>query len=85
MSSDAPAINGASQRHERPASDPHAHEHSEDQLIMHLERDQIVAETSKPVPRAALSSRAIASLWALRVFVVIVSVMVIYTFLEQLH
>jgi hypothetical protein len=57
----------------------------DDQMIMHLERDQIVAETSRPVPRAALSSRATASLWALRVFVVIVSLMVIYTFFEQLH
>jgi hypothetical protein len=60
-------------------------ERFEDQLIMHLERDQFVAETSRPVPRAALSSRAIAGLWALRVFVVLVSLMVIYTFVDQLH
>jgi len=37
------------------------------------------------VPRAPLSARARAGLWALRVFVVIVSLMVIYTFAEQLH
>jgi len=60
-------------------------ERFEDELIMHLERDQFVTETAKPVPRAVLSARATAGLWALRVFVVIVSAMVIYTFIEQLH
>ncbi len=60
-------------------------ERFEDELIMHLERDQFVAETSRPVPRAALSARAQAGLWALRVFVVLVGLMVIYTFVEQLH
>jgi hypothetical protein len=62
-----------------------AQERAEDELIMHLERDQFVAETSRPVPRAPLSARTSAGLWALRVFVVIVSLMVIYTFFEQLH
>ena len=52
---------------------------------MSLERDQLVAETSRPVPRAELSARALAGLWALRVFVVIVSAMVIYTFFAQLQ
>ncbi len=60
-------------------------ERFEDELIMHLERDQFVAETSRPVPRAALSARATAGLWALRVFVVLVSLMVVYTFIDQLH
>jgi hypothetical protein len=60
-------------------------ERFEDELIMHLERDQFVAETSRPVPRAVLSARATAGLWALRIFVVIVSLMVIYTFIDQLH
>jgi hypothetical protein len=62
-----------------------AQERAEDQLIMHLERDQFVAETSRPVPRAPLSARATVGLWALRVFVIVVSLMVIYTFVEQLH
>jgi hypothetical protein len=44
-----------------------------------------VAETSRPVPRAALSARATAGLWALRVFVVLVGLMVVYTFFYQLH
>jgi len=59
-------------------------ERLEDELIMHLERDQFVAETSRPVARAQLSTRAVAGLWALRVFVVLVSAMVIYTFAAQL-
>ena len=60
-------------------------ERFEDELIMDLERDQFVAATSRPVPRALLGARATASLWALRVFVVLVSLMVIYTFIAQLH
>ena len=52
---------------------------------MHLERGQLVTETSRPVPRAALGARAVAALWALRVFVVLVSLMVIYTFVDQLR
>jgi hypothetical protein len=60
-------------------------ERFEDKLVMHLERGQFAAETSRPVPRAALSARAAAGLWALRVFAVLVSLMVIYTFIDQLH
>jgi hypothetical protein len=60
-------------------------ERFEDELIMDLERDQFVAETSRPVPRATLGPRATAALWALRVFVVLVSLMVIYTFIHQLR
>jgi hypothetical protein len=60
-------------------------ERFEDELIMDLERDQFVAETSRPVPRAVLSAPVTAGLWVLRVFVVIVSLMVIYTFIDQLH
>ena len=57
----------------------------EDELIMYLERDQYVADTSVPVPRAALGPATLRALWALRVFVVIVSVMVIITFIASLH
>ena len=60
-------------------------ERFEDELIMHLERDQFVAETARPVPRARLGARATAGLWVLRAFVVLVSAMVIYTFISQLH
>lgn len=53
-------------------------------MVMHLERDQLVAATNEPVPRARLSARVKIGLWALRVFVVVVSVMVIYTFIARL-
>ena len=52
---------------------------------IHLERGQLVTETSRPVPRAALSARAAAGLWALRAFALLVSLMVIYTFIGQLR
>jgi hypothetical protein len=58
---------------------------AKDELVMHLERSQFVAATSRPIPRAALSARQTAGLWALRVFVILVSAMVIYTFIDQLH
>jgi len=67
-----------------PEASLQSQERYEDELIMDLERDQFVAETARPVPRASLGSRATAALWALRVFVVVVSAMVIYTFVAQL-
>jgi hypothetical protein len=56
-----------------------------EELVMHLERDQLVEETERPVPRAELSLRATAGLWLLRAFAVIVGLMVVYTFFAQLH
>lgn len=53
-------------------------------LPNYLEADQLAAETSRPVPRAELSRQAVMGLWALRVFVVIASAMVIYVFIDQL-
>jgi hypothetical protein len=57
----------------------------EEQLIMHLEPDQFVAATAEPVAPAPLGARAKALLWALRIFVVLVSIMVTYTFVDRLH
>ncbi len=71
---------GQGARHGEP--DPQEHE---DEPAGHLQRGQFVAETSRPVPRAALSARATAGLWALRVFVILVSLMVIYAFIDQLR
>jgi hypothetical protein len=65
--------------------DLQSEERLEDELIMHLERDQFVAATSRPVPQARLGAPAIAALLALRLFVVLVSLMVLYTFIDQLH
>jgi hypothetical protein len=42
-----------------------------------------VTETSLPVPRAAVSAFVASGLWALRAFAVLVSLMVIYTFISQ--
>ena len=56
----------------------------DEELVMHLERDQLVAETDRPVPRAELGPGITAFLWALRVFVVIGAIMVAYTFIESL-
>ena len=53
-------------------------------MVMHLERDQLVAATEAPVPRARLSRRVNIGLWGLRVFVMIVGAMVIYTFIARL-
>jgi hypothetical protein len=83
MKTAALPIDGIVYRPEERNSPPR--EPLEDELIMHLERDQFVVETSRPVPRAPLGARASIGLWALRVFVVVVSVMVIYTFVDQLH
>jgi hypothetical protein len=68
-----------------PEASLQSQERYEDELIMDLERDQFVAETARPVPRAALGPRATTAMWALRVFVVLVSAMVIYTFVAQLQ
>jgi hypothetical protein len=78
-------MNYACQNSGVPEQDLQPPERSQDEQVMHLERDQLVAETSRPVPRAALNARAAAGLWALRVFAVLVSLMVIYTFIDQLH
>jgi hypothetical protein len=56
----------------------------EQELVEFLERDQLNAGTSRPVPRLALSRRMSVGLWALRTFAIIVSAMVIYTFVSQL-
>jgi hypothetical protein len=59
-------------------------ESEQQDLVMFLERDQLVIDTTRPVARRALTRRMGRSLWALRVFVVVVSAMVIYTFVSQL-
>jgi hypothetical protein len=49
-----------------------------------LEHGQLVTERSRPVPPAVLSARVKFGLSALRVFVILVSLMVIWTFIGQL-
>jgi hypothetical protein len=78
-------MNDALQGSGVPQRDRQPPQRFEDEQVMHLERDQLVTETSRPLPRAALSARAAAGLWALRAFAVLVSLMVIYTFIDQLR
>lgn len=56
----------------------------EEETIMFLERDQLVSGRRVHVPPADLGLTAQAALWALRIFVLVVSAMVIYTFIAQL-
>ena len=63
---------------------PHATDPADQELVMFLERDQLMADTSIPLPRATLSNRAKTGLWALRIFVILISIMVIYTFAANL-
>ena len=55
-----------------------------EELIEYLESDQLVTERSRPVGRRGLSPPVGALLLALRVFVIVVGVMVIYTFFAHL-
>jgi hypothetical protein len=64
-------------------STPHNNERDQE-LVVFLEHDQLAADTSIPVPRARLSRRASTGLWALRLFVILVGVMVTYTFAANL-
>lgn len=52
--------------------------------LEHLEPEQLSVHIRRPVPRARLSSRVQAGLWVLRVFVIVLSIMVAYTFISQL-
>lgn len=56
----------------------------DEEMVEYLERDQLVADRNRPVPRAKLGRGATAGLWALRVFAVVMSVLVVYTFIAQL-
>jgi hypothetical protein len=55
-----------------------------EQLVEYLESDQLVEERSHPLARRTLGPGAVALLWALRVFVIVIGVMVIYTFFANL-
>jgi hypothetical protein len=48
-----------------------------------LERDQLVLDKSRPVGRARLGRGARAGLWAMRLAVMVLGAMVIYTFVSQ--
>jgi hypothetical protein len=55
------------------------------ELAVFLEPGQLLIGQERQIPRAALGPRARAALWALRVFVIAVSAMVVYAFFAQLY
>lgn len=57
---------------------------TDDELVAFLEPAQLVADARRPVPPARLRRSTRRALWALRVFALLVSIMVIYTFFAQL-
>ena len=58
--------------------------HHESQLIESLEPDQLVAVVAKPLPRLQLCRPVRIALWAVRIFVLIISALVVYTFIVKL-
>ncbi len=59
--------------------------HPDNELLSALEPDQLVAASSRPLPRYVLSGAASLALWVLRGFVLIVTAMIIYTFVVSLR
>jgi hypothetical protein len=49
-----------------------------------LEPDQVVAVASRPLPRYQLSSAGNVALWLLRIFVLLITALVVYTFIIAL-
>ncbi len=47
--------------------------------------NQLMADTTNRLPRAPLTPPARAGLWALRIFVLLITTMVIYTFIAKLN
>ncbi len=56
-----------------------------EEMVGYLERDQLEEVMDTRLARAALSRWSRAGLWALRVFVVAIGAMVVYTFVSLLH
>jgi hypothetical protein len=61
-----------------------SHGHPDEELIQALEPDQLVSQTSKPLPRYSLSKVANAALWLLRIFLLLMTTLVVYTFVKAL-
>ncbi len=62
-----------------------SHGHPDNELIHALEPDQIVEIASRPLPRYRLSPVANLGLWILRIFVLMISALVVYTFIAALR
>ena len=68
-----------------PTANPSPQTERDQELVMFLERDQLMADTTVPLPRAPLSKRANTALCALRIFIILISIIVIYTFAAKLR
>jgi hypothetical protein len=55
-----------------------------EEMVMFLERDQLMSDRRRPLPPAEIGPRAHAALWTLRIFVLIIGLMVIFTFCAKL-
>ena len=58
--------------------------HPEHELVAGLEPDQTVAAASQALPRARLGAGGNAALWIVRAYVLLVTLMVFYTFFAGL-
>lgn len=58
--------------------------HPDHELIAWLEPDQLVATSSLPLPRMQLSRRRDVAFWALRIFVLLTTGLVVYVFIASL-
>lgn len=54
------------------------------EFIGFLEPDQLVSDTSQPVPPADLTAPVRAALWGLRIFTLLLAAAVVYTFVSEL-
>ena len=61
-----------------------SHGHPDEELIQALEPDQLFSETSKPLPRYQLGKIANLALWLLRIFVLLMTGLVVYAFVKAL-
>jgi hypothetical protein len=61
-----------------------SHGHPDEELIYALEPDQIVTVASRPLPRYQMSSAGNVALWLLRIFVLLTTALVVYTFIIAL-
>ena len=62
-----------------------AHGHPDHELIHALEPDQTVTAASQPLPRYRLSRAGNLALWLLRMFILLITVTVVYTFVAGLR
>jgi len=58
--------------------------HHDSELIDSLEPDQLVAAVAKPLPRLRVSRPVRIALWVVRIFVLIITALVVYTFVVKL-